>query len=229
MEYLDPYRLLNFIDWQAGMSRLSLDDARFIFKTLASAVHHCHEEDILVRDLSPMNILVKKNFPTVAPPSPTLSSSSSSNKFSSVRPSTNTVLVPATTPFDVKIVDFSFAVREGHTESMRNHPLFDASMTPYCAPEVFSHGNRETKAMDMWSLGVLYYVMIAGHLPWSQSTNIPNDPVLLGSIQSGKVSFVEDCWKDAKDEKTIISQLLDIHVNKRMTANELMKVMGMNL
>lgn len=227
MDYLDPYRLWNFIDWQSEKSRLSITDSRFIFKTLASAVMHCHDRGVIVRDLTPLNILVKKNF---------ANNSNSSKAVDSA-------------PYEVKIVDFSLAVREGSREALCDHALFDWAMVPYCAPEALvvqpSHATEKdngsssssssssaivpvsySRAMDMWSLGVLLFVMIAGRIPWEgyERNCTVDDHLLLSNIQRAEYDFGDAIWKEAGEGvKKVIKRLLQVHEQQRMTAKEVMK------
>ncbi len=185
----------NFIDWSAEQSRLSIADARFIFKTLTSAVAHCHERGVIVRDLTPLNIMMKKNFPSASSP-----------------------IVSA--PFEVKIIDFSLCVSDGSQDALCDHALFAWSMVPYCAPEALHVPVKQTneggsnkkinqvainqvvdeenaegydKAIDMWSLGVLLFVMIAGRIPWEgfERNCTVDDHILLSNIQrAGKINQV---------------------------------------
>lgn len=53
-DYIDQQRLSHCI------STLNVTDARNIFKQLAQIVQYCHEKKIILRDLSPSNIVVKK-------------------------------------------------------------------------------------------------------------------------------------------------------------------------
>lgn len=80
-----------------------------------------------------------------------------------------------------KLADFglSFLVQPGQKEN-----VFGGSR-PYMAPEVLSHKSCDLIAADIWSLGILFYTMKAGHIPWSSLE--PND--LKDSILSGIIEF----------------------------------------
>eukprot|EP01034_Spumella_vulgaris_P028990 gene28990-35955_t len=60
--------------------------------------------------------------------------------------------------FEVKICDFSLAVPSGSIKVLCDHPLFEWNDVPYLAPEALL-GHPYSTAMDVWSLGVLLYVM----------------------------------------------------------------------
>ena len=40
------------------------------------------------------------------------------------------------------------------------------STLPYCAPEVYGDEAYDALAIDIWSLGVLFFLMVSWHLPF---------------------------------------------------------------
>jgi MAP/microtubule affinity-regulating kinase len=63
---------------------------------------------------------------------------------------------------NVKIIDFGFSVR-----SADNHKLkVRCGTSSYMAPEVLMRKEYYGKAADVWSLGVLLFVMLAGRFPY---------------------------------------------------------------
>jgi serine/threonine protein kinase len=71
------------------------------------------------------------------------------------------------TPAGAKVLDFGIAAAIGSHDPDPNGPVMG---TPaYVAPERFE-GCPATPASDMFALGVLLYLCIAGHLPWRADT-----------------------------------------------------------
>lgn len=69
-----------------------------------------------------------------------------------------------------KLCDFGLSEHEGQFVAQGNGTL------PYAPPEVLAHKGGYTvhRAQDMWSLGVVLYVMLAGDFPWLEAS--PRDP-----------------------------------------------------
>lgn len=139
MNYIDPFRLTNFINFKEEKALLTSSETRRIMKSIVSAVHHCHEHGVIVRELNPMNVMVKK---------------------------VGTDSTGSANIFDVMLVDLSLAVPVGSTNLIADHPLFEWNMVPYIAPEALL-GQPYSTAMDMWSIGVLLYAMFSGTLPFA--------------------------------------------------------------
>ncbi len=137
--YIDPFRLTNFLDLKEGKSMLHISDIRKIAKFLVSALLHCHDHGVIVRDLTPQNIMVKKT-------------GIDGNTGGSMK-------------VEVMITDFSLAVQAGSQQVLADHPLFDWNMVEYTAPEALL-GQEYSFPMDCWAMGVLLYVMISGILPF---------------------------------------------------------------
>ncbi|KAJ3139967.1 serine/threonine-protein kinase HAL4/sat4 [Geranomyces variabilis] len=45
---------------------------------------------------------------------------------------------------------------------------------PYIAPEEFETGEYDSEQVDVWSIGIIYYVMVYNSIPWKAAT--PTDP-----------------------------------------------------
>jgi serine/threonine protein kinase len=87
----------------------------------------------------------------------------------------------------------------------------------YCAPEVISHKPYNKKA-DLWSIGIITYLMLIGCLPFNSNSNeneiihqILNEPTPYPMQQWKKVSF---------KAKTYVMGLLQKDPNKRMSIKE---------
>jgi len=95
--------------------------------------------------------------------------------------------------------------------------MHTACGTPgYVAPEVLK-GENYTKAVDLWSLGVILYILLCGFPPfYHQNTNM-----LYKQIKKGEYSFPDPYWKDRSESvKELIRGLLTVDPKKRMTAKD---------
>ena len=104
------------------------------------------------------------------------------------------VLLEASKEFDqIKVIDFGTAqvFRKGEH-------LKETIGTPYyIAPEVLNHNYG--KECDIWSLGVMAYIILSGLPPFNGGT----DAEIMSSIKTGKFSFAPKVWtgisQQAKD------------------------------
>jgi len=109
----------------------------------------------------------------------------------------------------VKLIDFGLS-----SVYDSDIPMTNACGTLYyVAPEVLSQ--RYDKKCDMWSLGVIAYILLAGRPPFSGS----NDANTLKRIKQGRFHFSSDRWSHISDQaKDFVSKLLEVNVAKRLDA-----------
>ncbi len=127
----------------------------------------------------------------------------------------NVLLVSDDDDFNIKLADFGFA-----TEMNPNgDELTTACGTPgYVAPEIVS-GKQYGPAVDMWSLGVIAFILVCGYPPFYDE-HLPN---LFRKIKAGEYEFDPDFWSDVSEEaKSLISGLLVTNPQKRMTPAEVL-------
>lgn len=125
------------------------------------------------------------------------------------------------TIFDVRIVNFSAAISEGSTKPLCDHPLFEWSDVLCTAPEALQ-GNNYSPRMDVWSLGVLVFLMISGTYPFYSD----DDRILVESIKQGSFTFDENpqVWNGVNDMiKRFVGSVLQVEPNHRPSAKDLQK------
>lgn len=109
----------------------------------------------------------------------------------------------------LKIIDFGLSCffEEGQY-------LVTRAGTPYyIAPQVLI--GRYTQASDLWSIGVIMYVLLCGYTPFHGET----DAAVLAKVQVGSYQFHPSDWRGiSEDAKNLISRLLAIDPTVRATA-----------
>jgi len=113
---------------------------------------------------------------------------------------------------EIKIADFGFAKKV-----LTPNSLTTQCGTPgYVAPEILEGNAYDTKS-DMWSLGVIVYILLGGYPPFIEQ----NQRELFRKIRKGNYEFHEEYWGSVSPEaKDLISSLLVVNPSKRMSATD---------
>lgn len=116
---------------------------------------------------------------------------------------------------EIKIADFGFAKKV-----LTPNSLTTQCGTPgYVAPEILEGVAYDTKS-DMWSLGVIVYILLGGYPPFIEQ----NQRELFRKIRKGQYEFHEDYWGSVSDDaKDFISCLLTVEPSKRLSASQALK------
>ncbi len=64
----------------------------------------------------------------------------------------------------------------------------------YMAPEIFM-GEKYKRAVDVWSLGVILYVLMCGYPPFE----FENETELRNQIKSSEIKFHEADWAEVSE------------------------------
>lgn len=114
----------------------------------------------------------------------------------------------------LKLIDFGSAHR-----TKPDTPMTTKTYTPYyVAPEVLkgSYG----VPCDVWSLGVLLYVLLCGRPPFGGDT----DEEILRSVKRGTFDFNKPAWMAISDDaKDLIRKVLVSHPEERYTAEQVLR------
>lgn len=111
---------------------------------------------------------------------------------------------------EIKIADFGLAKLVKGDSLMQT-----ACGTPgYVAPEILE-GRPYGAEVDLWSLGVIAYILLCGFPPFYDE----NNAALFASIKSGVFDFPSPYWDCVSaSAKDLISRLLVVDPKKRLTA-----------
>ncbi|CAH1153600.1 unnamed protein product [Phaedon cochleariae] len=86
----------------------------------------------------------------------------------------------------------------------------------YVAPEVLAQ-KPYGKAVDVWSIGVISYILLCGYPPFYDE----NDANLFAQILKGEFEFDSPYWDEISDSaKDFIRHLMCVHVERRYTCRQ---------
>jgi serine/threonine protein kinase len=116
----------------------------------------------------------------------------------------------------VKIADFGFARKISSEDS-----LLTLCGTPmYIAPEILSGAPYGTK-VDMWSLGVLAYILSTGKFPFN---SLNNDELCYDSMR-GRFKINTSSWKAVSlGAKDVVTSLLVVTPSARLSAKQVIRL-----
>lgn len=119
-----------------------------------------------------------------------------------------------TDKFEVKLADLGFAKAVHHEEDF----LKSYAGTPLImAPEIFESG-KYTNKCDIWSLGVVFYQLLCGMMPFHPKQGGMEELIQL--VKNGKLEFPKQVPLTA-EAKDFILKCLEKNPSKRASAGEL--------
>ncbi|CAK4163311.1 unnamed protein product [Aphanomyces euteiches] len=165
-------------------------DAAKLVRKILDAVKHCHDKDICHRDLKPENFLFATKDEDA----------------------------------ELKVIDFGLSRTDSGDQSFMTTrvgtpyyigtlKLLGLDLICFPAPEVL--GRHYDKSCDLWSIGVITYILLCGYPPFYGDS----DPEIFASVRSGKYSYDTPEWVGVSAEaKDLIDHLLLLDASKRLTA-----------
>lgn len=115
----------------------------------------------------------------------------------------------------VKVMDFGMA----RILDSNNQLMTSVCGTPaYMAPEVIMNEKYDISC-DIWSLGIVLYVMLCGYPPFDAESNEEN----MNNIKSGNFKFPSPDWDNVSDlAKDLVKSMITVDPKKRITAKEVL-------
>jgi calcium-dependent protein kinase len=113
----------------------------------------------------------------------------------------------------IKVIDFGTAI-------IFNKNKGDKSLTGsvyYISPEVLSKNRNYSEKCDVWSCGIIMYILLTGLPPF----NGDSDEEIMQKIMSGKFELKKYPWPIISSQaKDLLKKLLEFDSNQRITAEE---------
>ncbi|CAF0777725.1 unnamed protein product [Brachionus calyciflorus] len=117
----------------------------------------------------------------------------------------------------IKLSDFGFA-KEAYKGL--NTPNF----TPYYVPPEILLFEKYDISCDIWSLGVIMYILCCGYPPFYSHNGDPISPGMKKRIKKGEYSFPPADWLDVSQEaKDLITGMLETSPEKRLKIDQVMR------
>ncbi|XRM40309.1 serine/threonine protein kinase [Aspergillus tubingensis] len=181
--------------------KFSESETRCIFIQLFEGLKYLHDRGIIHRDIKPENILV------------------------------------ADKELTVKLGDFGLAKiigEDSFTTTLCGTPTCESSSplesqkintdSVDVAPEILQERRyrKYTKAVDVWSLGVVLYICLCGFPPFSDELYTAEHPYTLAQqIQQGSFDYPSPYWDTVGDlALDLIDRMLTVNVDDRITVEE---------
>ncbi|CAM9853234.1 unnamed protein product [Ectocarpus fasciculatus] len=133
-----------------------------------------------------------------------------------VKPENMLLTAAATSADNVLLADFgsSFRVRGGG----RGHKKMKEYTIAYSAPEVVENSAEVDQKADVWSLGVIAYVLVVGHHPFDPTSEADDEEI------TESILHAEPDW-DGVEQKaaTLIRRMLSRNPEDRPSAREVLQ------
>ena len=129
----------------------------------------------------------------------------------------NILLTNDNANYEIKLIDFGLGIILGPNEKS-DQPFGTVS---YVAPEVLC-GNDYDKSVDIWSLGVLSYLLLVGRLPFDHPDDDENE--IARQTINDPVPFTEKKWEIISQEaKSFVNMCLVKDPLTRINITEILK------
>ncbi|KAJ2158345.1 Serine/threonine-protein kinase [Coemansia sp. RSA 552] len=168
----------------------SESEARAIFKPVAETISFCHRYSVIHRDIKLENVLIDYSDVDDDEPRDTI----------------------ADLEGRVRLIDFGLA---NFFDGSSPLDTFCGSL-PYTAPEILRGDAYTGPEIDVWSLGVLLYVMLTGHFPFED----PAQPKNFDRIMAGDFPLPADTSRPLQE---LLVQMLEPSASRRLRMSQILQ------
>jgi len=180
-------------------------DAAAIVSQIVDGVKYLHSLGIAHRDLKPENLLCSEE--TGAPKPKKEESDDEASGDGGTKRAEDSMNMK------IKIADFGLSKIFAGGQQLET----SCGTPDYAAPEVLIGEEAYDCSVDLWSVGVITYVLLCGYPPFYAQTQ----PALFEKIIKAKYDFPASEWDlISATAKDFVKRLLVIEPTKRMTADE---------
>jgi len=117
----------------------------------------------------------------------------------------------------LKLIDFGLSKKYNGGGIRKMKSLVGTSY--YMAPEVLDKSVKYGEKCDVWSLGVILYMLLIGQAPFDGE----NDFEIMQSISKFRIKFRQDDWRDMTDAQELVQRLLKPNPEKRPSCADILK------
>jgi len=131
----------------------------------------------------------------------------------------NLIYLSAADDSAIKITDFGLAKYRGAKGSTALEMTTACGTPGYVAPEVLKN-EPYGKAVDLWSLGVILYILLCGFPPFYHESTA----ALYKQIKKGEFDFPAPYWSNISPAaKDLVRRLLTVNPDQRATAKQVLE------
>ncbi|KAI5384665.1 Serine/threonine-protein kinase sapk7, variant 2, partial [Lathyrus oleraceus] len=116
----------------------------------------------------------------------------------------------------IKICDFGYS----KSYLLHSRPKSMIGTPSYIAPEIFSRKEYDGKLADVWSLGVILYIMLVGEFPFGDQKDLQNLKKIMNQIMVVQYK-IPDTVHMSQDCRNLLSRIFVANPMKRMSMREI--------
>lgn len=195
------------------LGKLDEATARYYFLQLVEGVMYCHSQGVCHRDLKPENLLLDDKYNLKISDfglSSLTGVNNSEDKSNTTSKSTDN---SESQSIENENANSSISSSSSSSSTILLHTTCG---TPnYVAPEVLLDKGYDGKLADIWSMGVILFVLLSGYLPFDE----PNMTDLFKKISVANYSFPSFMSEDARN---LITHILNPDPSKRYSLKDIL-------
>ena len=118
--------------------------------------------------------------------------------------------------YQIKIIDLGLFYMMNKVTKLTNYSLFPY----YSAPEIYLSKDIFCIKSDIWSCGIILFILLTGKLPFTGKSS----KELIENLKKGKFSYDKKIWESiSKEAKYLVERLIRYNLNKRISIEEAWK------